>query len=234
MRQLNFLYLLGQLCLSKWDNNEIRYSLRSIDAAFDVNWVGITGPEKPAFLTGVTHIPVVLDQFSRYKNMQKQLLAACQREDTPEELILMNDDFMVRPAPLWDWTPTHRGPITKELKGNGWQQSVVRTGLWCNARGIENPLSYEGHTPMPFLKSKAVPILEALLQNEESLQFRTAYGNLNAVGGNFHHNAKRRDPAEWPADSPFWSLKGTVNEKAKTFLQNWLSRPSQWEVQNAS
>jgi hypothetical protein len=231
---MNFLYLLGPLNLSPWQNNEIRYSIRSIDVAFHPDWIGITGPEMPSFLTGIEHFKVdIKPDFSRYKNVQRQLILACEAESTPENLILMNDDFIVRSHPKWDWTPTFTRPIGKPVadgRYNPWKRTVFDTGEWLRAKGIVDPLCYEGHTPMPFKKSLALPILRELLSSEKPLQFRSAYGNVVGIGGQLHPNAKRADPDKWPVNSPFWSLKGHVTDKAKKFLETWLNKPSRWEA----
>lgn len=234
--KLNFLYLLGPLNLSRWQNNELKYSLRSIDAAWDCGWVGITGPERPSFLTNpdLKHVKVeILPAFSRYKNMQRQLIAAMELDDTPEDLILMNDDFIVRSTPAWDWTPTYTGMIApKAGKISAWKQTVLDTGNWLKARGVNAPICYEGHTPMPLKKSLALPVLKEILAYGKPLQFRSAYGNVVGIGGQLHPNAKRGDPEKWPSNTPFWSLKGNLTDKAKTFLETWLIKPSRWEASN--
>ncbi len=232
---MNFLYVFAA-GRSPWEDHEIRYSLRSVDLTFDSARVCIAGPAVPPFLTGITHIKADIDPaLGKFKNMQRQLREACLSSSVAEKLILMNDDFLVRPTPVWDWTPTITGPIEKVSKrkqGNNWFNSLVATGEWLRQRGIANPMSYEGHTPMPFRKSLALPILEDLLASEIPLQFRSAYGNIVGIGGKLHPNAKRADPDKWPVDSPFWSLKGRPNDKAKMFLENWLTEPSRWEVRN--
>jgi hypothetical protein len=230
---LNFLYLLGPLELSRWQNNELRYSLRSLDTVFKYADIFIAGPEIPDFLSGITHIKVDIDpDLGKYKNMQRQLLAAVKTPDVPENLILMNDDFIMRSSPGWNWTPTVTPWPDPHKKPNKWRRSVIDTRNWLAARGSVTSLCYEGHTPMPFKKSIAKPLLEELLAAEKSLQFRSAYGNLVFDGGVLHPNAKRADPDRWPANTPFWSLKGRPNDKAKTFLEEWLSKPSRWEKSN--
>ncbi len=229
MRHTNFLYLLGPLSCSKWDNNEIRYSLRSLDKAFAPEWVGIAGPEIPPFLQGITHITTDPKK-EKMRNLPLQLLAACADPRVPEDLVLMNDDFIVRDTPAWVWTPTHCGSIDQYKGGNAWRRSVEATGKWLLGKGVAMPLSYEGHTPMPFRKSLALPVLQEMVAAAEILQFRTAYGNIVGVGGEKHPNAKRKDHKKWPDDTPFWSLKNMVSAESKEFLHNWLDVPSRWEV----
>lgn len=230
MKQLNILYVLGPSSLSKWNNNEIRYSLRSLNNA-PVGWIGIAGPEMPAFLTGIEHIRVPhQEDGSRYHNTQRQILAACSKEHLPEDMVLFNDDFIVRGLEHWDWPTMHRGAVLKRDIAHPWKQSVVNTIKWLEARGIADPVSYEGHTPFPFSKTLAKPLLENILSEKEILQFRTAYGNLNHIGGKRFPNAKREDPSKWPANFPFWSLPSEPSEKAKRFLERWLNKPSRWEV----
>jgi hypothetical protein len=230
MGRLNFLYLLGPLHLSGWDNNEIRYSLRSICKAFDVGWVGIVGPEMPAFLTGVEHIPVTL-KAGKFRNLLDQLYVAT-HADIPEDLVLMNDDFMVRPTPVWDWTPTHLGPIPAEpTSKRQWHRSVHATGEWVKTVGVPNPINYEGHTPFRFARTLGQVVLTHMLTaGNDPLQFRTAYGNYWNIGGQQRPNAKQRDPEKWPADFPFMSLKAAPSKQMKAFLQNWLPEPCVFET----
>jgi hypothetical protein len=227
---MNLLYVLGPLSLSNWNNNELRYSLRSVDSS-GVAWVGIAGPEIPPFLSGVRHIAVQVDMTqNRYRNTQSQILAACQDPRVPEELILMNDDFMVQPGFIGR-LPTHRGLVMKRITPNAWKKSIIDTCSWLEARGVRDPLNYEGHTPFLFLKSKAVKLIPELLDSKEILQFRTAYGNLNSIGGKLAPNAKRKLP-RWPEGPPFWSLSSEPTDEAKAYLEGWLTSPSRWEAPN--
>lgn len=233
MAALNLLYLLGKSEYSLWDNNEIRYSVRSMSTTNDVGWVGITGPEMPAFFKDVHHTKVEIQEKKKFANLLLQLLAAMADPAVPEQLILMNDDFFMRPTPVWDWTPTHMGPV-KQKWHNGWSKSVSKTGEllaqhfeWCSA-----PLNYEGHTPMPIDKSRALETLKWLIPHatEQSLQFRTAYGNMWQIGGNWHVNAKHKKLSDWPADSPFLSLKASPETEIKDFITSTWPDKSRWEV----
>ncbi len=224
---MNFLYVVGASDLSRWQNNELRYSLRSIDP-LDIGWIGIAGPQVPAFLYGLHHVFADPHDEDRYNRTKRQILAACD-SNAPEELILMNDDFIVKNPLACPWQPCHLGLV--QSRGLGvWRKSVVDTGTWLKSRGIAEPLNYEGHTPFPFLKSKAKPILEDLLRQKEILQFRTAYGNLVGIGGTLQPNAKRNDPSRVPPDSHYWSLKNEPTDKARGYLETHWPKPSRWEV----
>lgn len=231
-RHLNLLYLLGPEHLSKWENNEIRYSIRSMDSTNPIDWIGITGPWLPPFLKDVYHVPVQLPDNKKFRNLLNQLLHAVTDDNVPEEFILMNDDFFMRKMPEWNWEPTYMGPVPAKPR-NHWQRTVWNTGEWLKKRGIENPLSYEGHTPMPINKWKAQVTLRELIpamDDKLAMQFRTAYGNMWSIGGNLHINAKHRNLAAWPNDSPFLSTKGEPIQEIKDFITQTWPIKSRWEV----
>jgi hypothetical protein len=233
MAGLNLLYLLGTLEASKWQNNEIRYSIRSMAATNDIGWIGITGPEVPAFLSSIYHVKVQLRENRKWLNQQAQLLHAMNDPDVPEDLILMNDDFFMRDTPKWDWTPTHMGPC-KAKWHNAWSKSVCMTGdVLRGLYYLTDPLVYEGHTPMPIKKSLALETLRTMIplnSDKSPLQFRTFYGNQHGIGGNLHTNAKHKALNKWPADSPFLSLVSDPKQELKDYIVNAWPTPSRWEV----
>jgi hypothetical protein len=230
-RRLNLLYLLGPAELSKWDNNELRYSIRSMSETNPVDSVTICGPWSPPFLKGFHYIHVDIGP-KKFRNLLNQLLHAAMDPCLPEDLILMNDDFFMRKMPEWNWEPTFMGPVPAKPR-NHWQRTVWNTGEWLKTRGIENPLSYEGHTPMPIEKTKMGITLRELIpamDDKLAMQFRTAYGNLWNIGGNLHVNAKHRSLAAWPNDSPFLSTKGQPVQEIKDFITQTWPIKSRWEV----
>jgi len=228
---VNLLYLLGAEGLSKWENNEIRHSIRSMAETNPVDSITITGPWMPVFLKDVYHVSVEIGP-KKFRNLLNQLLHAVNDDNVPEEFILMNDDFFMRKMPEWNWEPTYMGPTPARPK-NHWQRTVWNTGEWLKRRGIENPLNYEGHTPMPINKWKAqvtlqemIPALDPLL----AMQFRTAYGNMWNIGGNQHVNAKHRTLDVWPNDSPFLSTKALPSKEIRDFITQTWPLKSRWEV----
>jgi hypothetical protein len=202
-----------------------------MDSTCGVDWVGIAGPEVPAFFKDVCHIKCDIMDGRKFHNLLSQLLTAMNDERVPEDLILMNDDFYMRDFPVWDWTPTHMGPV-KDKFWNGWSKSVFKTAEKLKELGIKEPLNYEGHTPMPIKKSLALETLRTIIPwtLDRSIQFRTAYGNINKIGGALHTNAKHKHLKLWPADSPFLSLQNTVKDEYKEFITTAWPNPTRWEV----
>lgn len=77
---------------SKWDNNEIRYCLRSVEKHLtDIRDVYIIG-HKPKFLQNVKHIEMRDTSQWATVNIRKKLLAACDNPEVSPNFLYMNDD----------------------------------------------------------------------------------------------------------------------------------------------
>ncbi len=83
---------------SRWDNNELRYSLRSVQKYLsNVGRVHIVG-ELPDFIHAVNYIP--FQDIHRWKETRiaLKILKACQADYIGENFLFMNDDhFLLRP-----------------------------------------------------------------------------------------------------------------------------------------
>lgn len=90
---MDAVYILGTGSLAK--NEEIRYSIRSLEANMsDLRNVYIVG-ECPEFLQKVKHI--IAGDKSKYKhiNAYHKIKIACKIEEVSDEFLLMNDDFFM-------------------------------------------------------------------------------------------------------------------------------------------
>jgi len=77
---------------SKWDNNELRYSLRSVEEyAYSVDRVIIVG-NKPEWLTNVVHIPLDDKRWAKEYNIYHKIRAAIVSLKL-EDFIVTNDDI---------------------------------------------------------------------------------------------------------------------------------------------
>lgn len=90
---MDIVYILGKG--SVWENNEIRYSLRSVfKNVLDLDNVFIIG-ERPEWLKNIYHI-VAKDPYPvKWKNAYHKISIACNSKKISSDFLLMNDDFFI-------------------------------------------------------------------------------------------------------------------------------------------
>ncbi len=90
---MDVVYILGTGSLA--NDNEIRYSLRSLQEHMaDLGTVYVIGESVP-FLPGVVHIPAKDIYPKKWQNAMHKTLIACGLADLSDEFLLMNDDFFI-------------------------------------------------------------------------------------------------------------------------------------------
>lgn len=180
--------------IRRGDNNpELRWSLRCLEANYPHAQVWIVG-HKPAWLTGINHIRGGNKQPSSAANVYHNILIACTHPDTPDQLVVMNDDFFIT-QPLTDIPITYRGPLKEHLQlprvtqapNSWWSKSLRTTLIVLQALGHRDPLSYELHNPLPVDKAAMAETLQWAVRQDitpdNPPQWRTLYGVLNNIGG---------------------------------------------------
>lgn len=149
---MDVVYILGNG--SRWKDNEIRYSLRSIEkhlTGFDK--VFIVG-SKPDFLQGVIHLPAEdcypQDELRRNYNIQAKVCMACNCELVSKDFVFFNDDhFMLEDM--------HVNEI-KYWNDGGWDAPILRANVAYkrtlhNTKPFSN-LHYDIHTPIVYNKER--------------------------------------------------------------------------------
>jgi hypothetical protein len=90
---MDVVYILGKG--SVWQDNEIRYSLRSIyKNLIDLDNVYIIG-EKPPWVKNINHISCPDPYPIKWKNGYYKIKKACEIPDLSNDFLLMNDDFFI-------------------------------------------------------------------------------------------------------------------------------------------
>jgi hypothetical protein len=174
---MNFVYI------SRGDENqELRYSIRSVEKYFPNSEVWIVGGV-PNWYKGKN---IYVEQSStKYKNAAENLKTIVQSDEIPEQFILMNDDFFIldtiNTIPYY-----HEGLLSikiekyKKLKMDvNYIGKLGSTYAKLEKIGFKQPLSYETHTPMPMEKNK----LKTILKDCPANFWRSLYGNIHQVGG---------------------------------------------------
>lgn len=215
------------------DNNELRFSLRSIQANLPHTAVWVVGYQ-PNWLTNVGFIPGNTQPHSK-ANIYRNLLAACEHPDTPDDLIVFNDDFFVT-EPVETPTVHYRStlqehidfPRVQRTKG-WWWQSLTTTQICLQALGHTDPLSYELHIPLPIQKQAMADTLNWFkdIQPHNPPQWRTLYGVINDIGGTPHPDPKAY--RHGPIGVPYHS---TTDTSFRQFYQHFAAQfpnPSRYE-----
>jgi hypothetical protein len=217
------------------DNEELRYSLRSVAENLQHDRVFVAG-YTPSWVTGVRSIPV-RQTSTKHRNAFACLLAGLTHPALSEDVVLMNDDnFVMRPQfPL---PAMHRGPLDDVISYvhslyplSRYTRSMAATRDHLIAAGLPRTslLSYELHVPLPVKRSAYLRTVREL-PAEGRLQHRTIYGNTHAIGGRQLQDVKNV-PAEQLEALPFLSTNDEtwVSDPIGQFVRDAFPAPGPYE-----
>jgi len=183
MQKTDLVYVLG--AGSKWNNNEIRISLRSVEKNLKgVRKVYVVG-ERPEFLTDkVIHIshPDPLQE-NADGNMALKILKACEERGLSEDFLFMNDDFIINQPMVASEIPwLHKGDFRdrteKFWKAQFYRFRLRRTFEVLLERGFPT-IQYDYHAPMLMNKYKFPEVMAQFnFQEDIGYTFRSLYGNV--------------------------------------------------------
>ena len=169
------------------DNEELRYSLRSVVKNLPEGRVWVVG-YKPKWYTGdFISVPDVSSKFNNIHNLIKHIAFDDRISD---DFIMMNDDFfVVRPL---DTVPIyHGGPLKDKINkyyelipNSPYNRMLSRTYNNLINHGIQEPLDYDIHIPLPFNRTK---LRETIVRKGLP---RSTYGNHAGVGGEYMPDVK--------------------------------------------
>lgn len=171
---------------SRWANNEIRFSLRSLEKNLqNFGRVFIVG-ECPAFLQNVVHIPAA-DIFNPAVNADgniiNKVLAACADERVSDNFLFINDDHLViKPIAAPDVPPLHKGDMrtypTDFWMLNFWRKRLKRTMNELKRQGLTT-FNFDCHTPIVFNKQRFQEVMQNFdWHTDIGYTMKSLYGNM--------------------------------------------------------
>lgn len=215
---MDILYYIGNGSI--YNNDELRYSLRSIEKyCKDVDRVFIVG-NKPEFLKDVEYIWVE-DKYKWHTNACLKTKAAIEA-GISEDFLLMNDDFfMLKPFEAKKYPHYHKGDIP-EKPNNEYQKIVVNTGNYLKSLG--KPFKHYGvHCPMR-INAKKYMLLERYFF--EPMSIRCLYGNLFCEGVETKDN---KDKVLKKSETGCFSSTPVADGSLMMVLKELYPEPSRWE-----
>jgi len=243
-KKMDVVYVLGNG--SKWKNNEIRFSLRSIEKNLSgFRNVVIVG-ELPDFLQNVIHIKAE-DIFNPKKNADgniiTKVLAACNDSRVSDDFLFINDDHLViQPIHVADVPPLHKGDMTTYKSGywklNFWRKRLRRTMEVLRSHGLST-LHFDCHTPIIFNKEKFKDIIPVFnYQDDIGYTMKSLYGNVMYPDGPFLTDQKKTVFRNYTLSQlnkrlgtcTFMSFNDQgLNHSLKWWLMEYFPEPSSYE-----
>ncbi len=188
---MDILYILGTG--SFWNNNELRYSLRSLEKyAKNVNRIFITGDVKPSFIKDNVIFNQVSDISQPAINSLHKILWTIENTDISENFLFMNDDFFLLKDIDITKYPFYCKGILKNINNNNteYRQSMVDTYNYLVDKKI-NTNNYEVHAPIVYNKKDFIALKDFWLDC-----IKTKYGMLHrSIYCNYYYKpiTNRRD-----------------------------------------
>ena len=176
------------------ENEELRYSLRSVEKNFPHNKVWFFGG-CPDGLKPDVYIPVKQNMPTKYLNVRGSIREALYNKKLTENFYLFNDDFFIMSSvatviPAVDGTLGYKIQKLEEKYPNdfkiAYRRRLFNTLVALKDMKLDR-MNYELHIPMLINKQKGIDILEKF---ENNTAFRSAYGNYYNVAKIIHPDVK--------------------------------------------
>lgn len=186
---MDIVYVLGRG--SQWNNEEIRYSLRSICKFTKHDNVYVIG-EKPYFAKDIIHIPV--NDFNKKEySIYNKIRIACNIPELSEEFLFMNDDhFFVKEVDIDNYPFYHQDDLTVEIQKrlrSPYRTEIERTYAYLKDK-VKSPKYYDIHTPIRYNKNDFLEIMIQTPIHEQEMIIKSLYANMKGVKGTFRKDIK--------------------------------------------
>lgn len=184
---MDIVYILGTG--STWQNNEIRYSLRSVSKNIsDLGRVFVIG-EHPEFLQNIFHISAGDIYGQKWQNAFHKINIACESPLLSDDFLLMNDDFFIFKTIVAAKYPYYfKGEMPNFAVKKQYYKNFKRKSIF----------DYRVHRPFRYNKKKFLSMIDLDIK-WDSVSVRSYYGNCFAVAGqrcqdiNFPPSLKEKD-----------------------------------------
>lgn len=168
-------------------NEELRYSLRSVDANFPHRKVWIFGA-KPEYIKPDEFVRYRQFGSTKWEKVRNTLIQICENKGVSDDFFLFNDDFFVNQK-ITEYQPIYDGSIYQHIieieernfdKPSPYTAKLREMVKELRKRVPDSEMrNYAVHMPMLINKRKALEVLNQF----QSPMFRTLYGNYWKIGG---------------------------------------------------
>ena len=214
---MTFIYTVGDG--SKYDDKELRYSLRSVEKYTDADVI-LVG-HKPSWYQGEYH--EVKDGDNAYVNKWRKITFACWLVD---EFIQMDDDFILL-APYEPVVYKLNYTMLQKAYMRGRGQTDHSKMIWATAEICPDEPCYLLHTPLPVHSDTFIQVSNKYKWDEApSIDPKQMYCIHQ---DKYEVRIKQDVKGYFPKDEHLWSLTPKLRHPEQ--LDEMLPYPSKWEKQ---
>lgn len=227
---------------SKWNDNELRYSLRSIEkyiTGYSNIW--IIG-QLPSFLKNVNHIPFEDMSQNKEANICRKVLRACQESSISDDFLFFNDDHFILQSFVADQLPYYyKGDLislANSPRRGIYYRAIRRTVRELQRRGFDTK-HFDTHTPIIYNKQKFTQVISQYDWDiRVGLTVKSIYCNSLGIQGTKEPDCKIN--GLMIAEDIFELIKNrkvfSIGDKAlgpqmHIVLNALYPTPSQWEIE---
>lgn len=226
---MDILYIKGKP--SPNNDDELRYSLRSLRYVTDVGRVFITG-NRPSFVTNVIHTPCD-DIGCRTINHWWKVTQTILQTDISDDFVLMYDDiFFTKEISLSDYPFYNRGEIKDHTTGTPAYIENLKEAQRV-LRNMNKPiLDFTLHTPCIYNREKFLElrgIYEPYMNKSIAPSVRCMYGNIHNVKTEYREDLKLRGRENNIGDKECFSTSDESFKLIREYLQNEFPERCKYE-----
>lgn len=222
------------------ENEELRYSLRSVEQNFPYRNVWFCGG-CPDGLKPDKMLETRQEEFTKWDRVRTMIAKVCENDEISEDFWLFNDDFFIL-KPVKTMPPQYNGELEPYYKYAESKHGGVADGFTVRLREANRvlkeagltTLNYEVHKPMLINKKKALEVLRAF---PNTPCFRSLYGNYYKIGGEDKHDMKIKieNYAKILSVQNFWDFVSTDDKSFKNgnvgeFLREKFNKKCRFEA----
>lgn len=233
---MDVVYVLGTG--SNWDDNELRFSLRSIYSNLEgIRDVYVIGT-RPAWLRNVIHIPAKDLNTCKEANIRDKVLIACAIPELSQQFLHMHDDhLLLAPSHINNvdyWRGSRLIDFANRIKPGNYRNHVINTAQVLAAAGRAT-WNYDLHVPIVYDKELFPQAMGAYDWNK-CYTVKSLYCNHLGITGPSMTDCKIQS---WHTMQQLVSiLKGRtwfsvgphgLNQELRALLAELYNLPSKWE-----
>jgi len=209
-------------------NEELRYSLRSVERNWSYNEVWFYGG-CPDGIKPDHHIEQKQNAPTKWENVRNMMIECCKNDNITENFWLFNDDFFILKRVPENIKPRYDGTITIKIeqvraKHHGedseWTKNLAKLRKLLLDAG-KTEYCYAIHEPMLVNRKK---MLETLEKYPKEPMIRALYGNYWGIGGENEPDPKYSEPND-KVDDDIEKLEmiSTSDESFRAgFIGRWI------------